>query len=221
MKSYRQRVVFFLMLVSLFLNSFSQQVEDDTSALAPKWFTQGFLAFQAGAGPLFCHMPGQDHIRSQLALDGNFLLFYNHLFIKGELFSFDFRLRDPIEFDHYEFPTDAEFTVMNFNAEIGYSIDLDEQWGIDLRIGGSFCEFSLLYDEDIGFDYTSQVISGPVFGLTLNRYVPFSKFRFLVIGLNMDYAAINYGTISPDLNKGLIQCSLFAAFKMRFHPKKS
>lgn len=215
-----QRVAFFLMLVPLFLNSFSQQVEDDTTVLAPKWSTQGSLAFQVGAGPLFYHMPGQDHIGSRLALDGNFLLSFNHIFVKGELFSFDFRLKDPVEFDHYEFPTDAEFTVMNFEGEIGYRIDLDEQWGIDLRMGGAFCEFSLLNEEDIGFAYTSQVISGPVFGLTLNRYVPFRKFRFLVIGLNMDYAAINYGTISPDLNKGSIQCSLMAAFKMRFQHRK-
>jgi hypothetical protein len=214
-------MVFFLMLVPLFLNSFSQQAEDETSVLSPKGSTQGSLAFQAGAGPLFFHMPGQDHIRSQLALDGNFLLFYNHLFVKGELFSFDFRLRDPVEFDHYVFPTDAEFTVMNFDGEIGYSIDLDEQWGIDLRMGGAFREFSLLNEEDIGFDYTSQVISGPVFGLTINRYVSFSRSRFLVIGLNMDYAAINYGEISPDLNKGSIQCSLIVAFKMRFQHRKS
>jgi hypothetical protein len=201
----------FLSIVSI---SFSQMIDNDTLTIKIiKKITKSPWGMKFGIGGLYHQMPNQNYINNKLAFAGSISLFYNHIFIRGEVFSIDFSPNDYIYFGKYLFSTKAEFTSINLNTELGYCINFNKKWSSDFRIGMNFTDFNLVNSEELGVSYTSETIAGVLFGITLERYFKLNVFRYLVLGLNIDYYSTNYGSISPDLNRGSINYSLTAAYK--------
>lgn len=169
------------------------------------------MKFELGA--LYHHMPAQKHIKNQVAFIGGITCLYNHIFVRCEVFSIDFKPKYPIFFSDYVFNVDDEFTSINFNTELGYSINFSNKWGSNLRFGVNCTDFSLVNSEDLGTTYTSEMIAGAIIGLTLERYIKLKDLKFLIINLNLDYYSTNYNSVSRDLKRSSFNCSLTVAYK--------
>ncbi len=57
------------------------------------------------------------------------------------------------------------------------------------------------------------MIAGAIIGLTLEKYIKLKDLKFLVINLNFDYYSTNYNSISRDLKRSSLNCSLTVAYK--------
>jgi len=208
------RYITFFLFIALTANSLSQVIEKDTMTIEIiKKVTKSPWGMKFELGALYHHMPTQKYLKDQIAYSGGITCFYNHIFIRCDVFSIDFKPKYPIVFSDYLFNTDAEFTSINLNTELGYNIDYSDKWGTDLRFGVNFTDFSLVNSDDLGGSYTSEMIAGAIIGLTLERYIKLKDLKFLMINLNFDYYSTNYNSISRDLIRSSLNCSLTVAYK--------
>jgi hypothetical protein len=215
-KKEMKHIIYTLMFFSLISNSFSQTIEDDTLNNAGAIRSSWGMKFEVGG--LFHQMPNQDIVDNKFVLAGSISLFYKQLFIRTELYTFEFSPKNSMVIGDYIFFNNAEFISININPEIGYSFNINNNWSSDIRLGVNITNFDLSNSEDLG-SFSSDFFTGVILGGTLDRYIKFQGFKYLVIGLNIDYYSTNYGTISPDLNKSSWNFSITAAYKFWFKNK--
>ena len=201
------------MLFSILSNSFSQTIENDklnnAGAIKSSW------GMKLEIGGLYHLMPNQDIVNSKFVLAGSISLFYKQLFIRAEVYTFEFSPENQMVIGDYIFFDNAEFISININPEIGYCFNINNNWSSDIRLGLNITNFDLSNSEDLG-SFSSDYVTGIIFGGTLDRYFKFQGFKYLVIGLNIDYYSTNYGTLSHDLNNSSLNFSITAAFKFWF-----
>jgi len=204
----------FLLLIALTSNALSQVVRRDTINIEiKKKVTKSPWALKFGLGGLYHQMPNQTVIKDQMAYKGCIALFYNHVFLKSEIFSIDFKPQKLIFFDDYLFDENCQFTSINLNTELGYSLDFNYKWGADFKLGANITDFDLVSSDDFRGSYTSDMIAGAVLGLTLNRHIKLRELKYLVIGLNIDYYTTNYRSVSRDLKRSSLNYSFDITYK--------
>ena len=167
---------------------------------------------------LFHQMTNQDIVNSKFVLAGSISLFYKQLFIRTEVYTIEFSPKNSMVIGDYIFFDNAEFISININPEIGYCFNINDNWSSDVRLGVNITNFDLSNSEDLG-SFSSDFVTGVIFGGTLDRYIKLKGFKYLVLGLNLDYYSTNYGKISPDLNKSALNFSITAAYKFWFKYK--
>lgn len=209
-----RHIVFILLFSAFITSSYTQSINNDTLTCKSTVKSPWGMKFEVGG--LFHVMPQQNIVNNKFVLVGSFSVFYKKLFFRNEVYTFTFSSNDFMEIDGYVFSTEAEFISINLNSEIGYSFYLGNNWSSDIRLGANFTNFDLSNSEELG-SFSSDFVTGAIFGITLNRYFEFHRFKYLILGINIDYYSTNYSAISPDLNKSSLNFSLTAAYKLWFH----
>jgi hypothetical protein len=209
-----RKILPFILFITLTSNVLSQVVGRDTINIEiKKKVTKSPWALKFGIGGVYHQMPHQTVIKDQMAYMGCIALFYNHMFLKSEIFSMDFKPQRLIFFDDYLFDENCLFTSINLNTELGYSLDFNTKWGTDIKFGANITDFDLVSSDYFRGSYTSDMITGAILGMTLNRYIKLRELRYLVIGLSIDYYTTNYRSVSRDLKRSSLNYSLDITYK--------
>jgi hypothetical protein len=211
-----KHIICLLCFLPLLSGSFSQTIE---SAPNIKQTTKSSWGLKLEVGGLLHQMPNQDIVDVRVTLAGSITLFYKQLFIRNEIYTIGFSPKNNMVIGEYLFFKNAEFISINMNPEIGYCFNFNNKWSSDIRLGANITNFDLRYTEEYG-SFHSDYIAGLIAGVTIDRYIEFHDFKYLVLGLNIDYYSTNYHTLSPQLNKTALNFSLTVAYKCWFKKSK-
>jgi len=209
-----------IMIISslLITNSFSQKTNCD------KLINNGiFIKSQWGIKfeieGLLHQKLNQDFVKNKLVTAGGFSVFYKKFFLNNEVYTVEFSPIKEMHFDNKIFDNTAEFISINFNTVIGYSYNYNNNWGSDFRIGVNLTDIDLKNSEEINEVYMSNFVMGVIVGISLDRYIKLKDFKYLVLGLGIDYYSTNYQSISSNLNRSSMNYSLTIGYKFWFSKK--
>lgn len=119
-----------------------------------------------------------------------------------------------LQFEEKSLWTDIEMGFCKSNYYGGYTFDLGKGFTIEPFAGYSLATFSIinsiLYFRAPGL----KDASGPLVGISFNKYFYFDHFRFLNVFANVNYADIDYTKINGELERGCLEMTLGVGFRI-------
>lgn len=200
-----------ILFLVLFLNSFSQKVENDT--LSVKRVVRSNWAIKIESGVLGHKILNQDFIDNKSVQVTGLSVYYRKFFFIYDVFICEFSPKKEIRFNNALFNQTDLFSSFNLNVALGYNCDFSKNWSADAKFGFNTTDFELIDSKYGNQKYESDILMGTLFGLGLNRYFKLKRYNYLVLRLGADYYSTDYTSINPQLGNSSMNYSLTIGYK--------
>ena len=202
-----------IILITTFLtmNLYSQKNDNDT--LSGKRLVKSPWAIKIESGALKHQMFNPDYIDNKTIQITDFTVFYKNFYLTYGAFIYEFKPNKIMVFDNTTVNTQHEFSSFNLNMALGYSYDFHKNWSTDIKIGFNITDFEILNSKETNLIYESDIITGAMIGLGVDRYFKLKRFNYIVIGLGIDYYKTDYSKISSEMKPTSLNYSLTIGYK--------
>lgn len=208
-------LLFFLCMYLNLSDTFSQKLSKDTLSFGKVVHSSWGIQFSAGS--TLHQKLNQEIVNNRIASTIGLTLNWKNLNLSCDGFFLNFNPTREILFNNI--PLDSRtsgFKSFNLNTALDYNYNFHRNWGTTLRLGINITELRVTKPVFINTTLKSDVISGAIIGLGVNRYTRLKRFNYLVSGLRVDYYSTNYSRLSPNLSRSSLNYSLFLAYKAWF-----
>lgn len=196
-----------ILIVIFSLNTFSQQISNDTITTTS---IKGNWAFRVDLGAHAQSMLNQDMVDLTFSQTLSLYLYYKDIFFNVNFSS----MNNDLEY--------YEIFIDNIDLSIGYNYDFLKFWSADTKLGVNFMNMGsgIRYYEDYeDIFFINEKLQGITTGIGLNRYFKLKRFNYLIARFGVDYYSTNYSTLYFGFGKGAINYSLTLAYKGWFRKK--
>jgi hypothetical protein len=123
-------------------------------------------------------------------------------------------LKSDLSFDTIALPSNAQINPFKFDFYLGYDFLLGNLTSIDASLGYTTCTFKVVNEELYNTHFNINSTSGFLFGVGVNRYIPFKNYNYFVLFCRFNYGFVDFSQVHPDLKGGYSEICLGISFKL-------
>jgi hypothetical protein len=122
--------------------------------------------------------------------------------------------KSDLSFDTIVLPANAQINPLKFDYYVGYDILLGDLASIEASLGYTTCYFKVINEELYNTHFNIISTSGFLFGLTINRYIPFYNYNYFVLFCRFNYGLVDLSKVHNNFKGGYSEICLGFSFKL-------
>lgn len=194
----------------------NQQLRDTTNSFLATYcdYKKNFgLRFDFAFSQYLYSKSMADWIGDHQGTNLNLILAYKKLNVGVRFKPWTTNTRTVLTFNNKVLPKDAEINPFKIDYFVGYEFDLSDKVSIEPSFGYTMCTFKVINEDKIKEQFAFNTTNGLLCGLTINKYILFDNYKYIVLFGRINHGFVKYSDIHPNIQGGYTEICLGLSYK--------